>query len=153
MYHAIVRRRIRETFERQLSNGDHATLLAGMAPGVVHTFAGKHALGGTRRGRDAVAAWLKRLSRLYPSIAFHVEQLVVAGWPWRTFITVRWHDWGEAADGVPYENWGCHVLVVRWGRLASFTAYLDTQTLVASLERMAAAGIAEAGAAPIVEAP
>ena len=60
-----------------------------------------------------------------------------------------WRDWGEAADGEPYENRGCEVFEIRWGRATAIHAYLDTKVIEESLERMAAAGIEEASAPPI----
>ena len=149
MYHAIVRRRARRMFEHELSDGDHTKLIAQLASDVVHRFAGEHALGGTRTSRDQFATWLARVGRLFPSMRFAVEEVVAAGWPWRTVVTVRWRDWGQAADGEPYENSGCHVITLRWGRATELNAYLDTAVLTASLDRMAASGFDEAAAPPI----
>ena len=92
MYHAIVRRRARRMFEHELSDGDHTKLIAQLASDVVHRFAGEHALGGTRTSRDQFATWLARVGRLFPSMRFAVEEVVAAGWPWRTVVTVRWRD-------------------------------------------------------------
>ena len=151
-------------FEHELSDGDHTKLIAQLASDVVHRFAGEHALGGTRTSRDQFATWLARVGRLFPSMRFAVEEVVAAtrgvgggvpagvvaaGWPWRTVVTVRWRDWGQAADGEPYENSGCHVITLRWGRATELNAYLDTAVLTASLDRMAASGFDEAAAPPI----
>jgi len=149
MYHAFVRRRIRSTFLHELSRGDYPALVNRTAWGVVHTFPGHGALGGTRRSRDALRQWFERLFRLFPVLRFEVDDVAVTGWPWRTLAVVQWRDWGEAADGEPYENRGCEVFEIRWGRATRINQYLDTGVIRDSLARMASAGIEEAAAPPI----
>jgi ketosteroid isomerase-like protein len=152
MYHAFVKSRIRGVFLGELSRGDYRAVVSRTAAGVVHSFPGKGALAGTRRSQDALRLWFERLFRLFPVLRFEVEDIVVAGWPWRTVVTVRWHDWGEAADGEPYENYGCEVFELRWGRAVRISQYLDTKVIHDHLERMAAAGIVEAGSTPVAVA-
>jgi ketosteroid isomerase-like protein len=149
MYHAIVKRRIRGVFLEELSRGDFAAVVSRTAPGVVHTFPGDGALAGTRRSRDALTAWFERLFRLLPVLRFEVDDMVVSGWPWRTLVAACWRNWGEAADGERYENRGCEVFELRWGRAVRIEQYLDTQVVHEHLQRMAAAGIAEAGRPPL----
>jgi ketosteroid isomerase-like protein len=149
MYRAFVRRRIRGTFVRQLSRGDYPAVVSRTARDVAHTFPGEGALAGTRHSRDALRQWFERLFRLFPELRFEVEDIAVTGWPWRTVVAVRWRDWGRAADGEPYENRGCEVFEIRWGRATAISQYLDTKVIDDSLERMAAAGIEEACAPPI----
>jgi ketosteroid isomerase-like protein len=146
-----VRRRIRQVFVEDLSRGDYPVVVGRTARGVVHTFPGEGALAGTRTSREALRAWFGRLFRLFPVLRFAVDDVAVAGWPWRTRVTVRWRDWGEAADGMPYENTGCEVFELRWGRAVRIDQYLDTKVIHDSLERMAAAGIEEAGSPPLVD--
>jgi ketosteroid isomerase-like protein len=149
MYRSFVRRRIRNTFLEELSRGDYPALVRRTAPNVVHTFPGDGALAGTRRSREALELWFERLFRLFPVLRFAVDDVLVTGWPWRTIVTVQWRDWGEAADGEPYENRGCEVFEIRWSRATAISQYLDTKVIDDSLERMAAAGIEEASAPPI----
>ncbi len=149
MYRAIVRRRIRGTFLNELSAGNYAAVVGRTAGDVVHVFPGEGALGGTRTSQDALRRWFERLFRLFPELRFEVDEITVTGWPWRTTVAVRWRDWGEAADGEPYENRGCEVFEIRWGRATSIHQYLDTKVIDDSLARMAAAGIEEAAAPPI----
>ena len=153
MYRAFVRRRIRATFVHELSRGDYPAVVSRTARDVEHTFPGEGALAGTRRSRDALRQWFERLFRLFPELRFEVDDIAVTGWPWRTVVTVRWRDWGLAADGEPYENRGCEVFEIRWGRATTISQYLDTKVIDDSLERMAAAGIEEASAPPIGVAP
>jgi ketosteroid isomerase-like protein len=153
MYHAFVRRRIRNVFIGELSRGDYAAVVRRTAPDVVHSFPGDGALGGTRHSRDALRSWFERLFRLFPALRFDVEEVSVAGWPWRTVVAVRWRDWGTAADGQPYENAGCEVFEIRWGNATRISQYLDTKAIHDGLQRMAAAGIREAAAPPILDTP
>jgi ketosteroid isomerase-like protein len=149
MYHAFVRRRLRRGFEHDLSEGNYPALVARTAGDVVQTFPGHGALAGTRRSRKDLEAWFERLFRLFPILRFEVEEIAVTGGPWRTIVTVCWRDWGEAADGEIYENRGCEVFEIRWGRAVSIRQYLDTKVIHDSLDRMAAAGIEEATAPPL----
>jgi ketosteroid isomerase-like protein len=153
MYRAFVRHRLRKTFLGELSRGDYEAIVRRTAPGVVQSFPGEGALGGTRESREALRAWFERLFRLVPVLRFSVDEIVVTGWPWRTLAAVTWRNQGEAADGEPYVNSGCEVFEIRWGRATRLVQYLDTQAVHESLERMAAAGIEEAAAPPLVASP
>jgi ketosteroid isomerase-like protein len=96
-----------------------------------------------------MSRWFERLDRLFPDLDFTVKRVSSRGWPWSTWIAVEWADHGTARDGVAYENAGAHWIHLRWGRPTYIHAYLDTQSLAAACERMAQAGIEEAGAPPI----
>ena len=150
MYHAIVKRIARNAFE-DLSNRELEPLLERSAPDLQHTFAGDHALGGTRHSREAFRAWMERLYRLFPELTFTIRDMMATGPPWNTRLAITWTDRGVAADGVEYENEGVHILRLKWGRLVELNARLDTQHLERTLDRMAAAGIEEAAADPIEE--
>jgi len=150
MYHAIIKRIARNAFE-DLSDRNAEALLDRCAPDMTHTFAGEHALGGTRQSREAFREWVDRLYRLFPELQFHVRDILVAGPPWNTRLVIAWQDRGVAADGVDYENEGIHRLCLHWGRLVALHATLDTQHLTNTLDRMAAAGIDEATADPICD--
>ena len=148
MYHTIIKRITRNAFE-DLSDRNADPLLDRCAPDMTHTFAGEHALGGTRHSREAFRTWLDRLYRLFPELQFHIRDILVAGPPWNTRLAISWRDRGVAADGVDYENEGIHRLRLEWGRLVELHAKLDTQHLNRTLDRMAADGIDEAAADPI----
>jgi ketosteroid isomerase-like protein len=148
IYRTIVARRVRATFDA-LGRGDYETGLSGVAEDVTHTFEGDHPLGGTRHSREAMRSWFERLFRLFPALEFELHAVVVKGWPWNTVVAVQWTDSGSSRDQVPYVNDGVHVVRLRWGKAVEIHAYLDTQKVREACDRMAAAGIAEAGAAPI----
>ncbi|WP_380166790.1 nuclear transport factor 2 family protein [Jannaschia sp. R86511] len=148
MYHAIVRAQVRRAF-RLLSTGEADALAAQMRPDVHHTFPGEHALGGVRRDREAVRAWLYRLHRLFPDLVFEPVSMAASGPPWATVVGVEWRNRGTLPDGSAYVNAGAHVLRLRWGRLVSFHAYLDATESARALDRLVELGVQEAGAEPI----
>ena len=148
MYHAIVRNKVVGTFAA-LGRGDYEVALAGMAPRFEHVFAGTHALGGTRHTLPAMRSWFERLFRLNDHLNFTIKHVAVSGMPWNTTVVVEWRDRATLASGDPYVNDGTHVVRMRWGRVVSLHAYLDTAVFADACRRMAEAGITEATAAPI----
>jgi ketosteroid isomerase-like protein len=150
MYHAIVRRRAAAIFE-DLSRGDWRKIVADLTEDVHHLFPGDHPLGGERRTRVAVLAWFERLGRLYPGHEFDVHRIVSRGWPWNTWVSIQWSARLRPQHGEPYTNHGAHWIRIRWGKATYFHAYLDTQLIARSCAAMAAAGIDEAAAPPIVD--
>jgi ketosteroid isomerase-like protein len=148
VYHRIVRRRVVGIFTA-LSRGDFEPALAGMAPEFDHVFAGTHALGGVRHTAPAMRRWFERLFRLNRELDFTVKHAAVSGPPWDTTAVVEWRDTATLAHGGPYVNDGVHVVRLRWGRVVSLHAYLDTDVLVRGCHEMAAAGVTEATGDPI----
>ena len=150
MYHRFVEHRVRETF-RQLSAGDWATSVGQLPPALVHAFPGDHALGGVRRTPAGMRRWCARLYAIVPDLRFEVRRVLVRGGPWDTTVAVEWTDRATPPDGIPYVNEGTHVLRLRRGRIVALHAYCDTQKVAAVCDRLAAGGLAEAGAPPIQE--
>jgi ketosteroid isomerase-like protein len=149
MYHAIVRRRVAQTFEA-LSRGEYEFALAGMAPRFEHIFAGNHALGGTRHTVAGMRLWFERMFRLNKKLNFTIKHIAVSGTPWDTTAIIEWRDTATLANGdTSYFNDGTHVIRMRWGKVVSLHAYLDTEKVVTVLRQMAEHGFAEAVAAPI----
>ena len=152
MHGVIAQRRVRRVFAA-LSRGDVGPALAGMAPDVHHRFAGEHALGGERHDRDAVRLWFERLFRLFPQLDFTVTRTVASGRPWDLTVVVEWRADVTPQVGERYVNVGAHVVRVRRGRVVCLHAYEDSQAVAEALRAMAAAGVAEAAAAPITSPP
>lgn len=150
IYRAIVKRKARAIFTA-LSEGEWAATTKDMVDDVHHVFPGANALGGERHSRAAFELWFERLYRLIPEIEFEVHDLAVRGWPWDTAVAIQWSDRGRAADGSLYENQGAHWIRLRWGKAVAVHAYLETERLTLLLEKMAAAGLAEAAEAPILD--
>jgi len=150
MYHLIVKRTIVAAFDA-LSRGDRDALIGQMSPAVHHNFPGDHALGGERTNREDIGAWLDRLFRLFPGLGFTVHATSVSGPPWNTVMSAEWTNSGTLPDNTPYRDSGAHILVLRWGRLTSFHAYLhDADEPRQALLRLFAHGLKEAAAPPIV---
>ncbi len=80
-----------------------------------------------------------------------MRDVAVRGWPWDTAVAVEWTDRGRGADGTPYENEGAHWIRLRWGKATKVHAFLDTEKVTSLLAAVAAAGVEEAGAAPIAD--
>jgi ketosteroid isomerase-like protein len=148
MYHAIVRRKLRATFER-LNAHDYQSVVALFGSAHVHSFPGAHALAGTRTTLETTRRWYERLARVLPDLQFQVQRMAVSGWPWHTTAAIEWTDSGTTADGQPFANQGVHVVTLRWGRVTRLQIYCDTAVLEEVCRRQAARGIAEAAAAPI----
>ncbi len=148
MYHAIVRRSVAQVFAA-LSRGDYEVALAGMAPRFEHIFSGSHPIGGTRHTAEGMRRWFERLYRLNRNLSFTIKQIAVSGMPWNTTAIVEWRDTATLASGEPYVNDGVHVIRMRWGKVVSLHAYLDTEVFADACRRMADQGIDEAAAAPI----
>jgi len=148
MHHFIARRVAGWAFDR-LSERDAHALLRRCSEDLHHSFAGDHALGGVRNSKRAFADWLERLFRLFPELSFELRAILVEGPPWNMIVGVLWTDRGKTADGFEYRNHGAHELNIRWGKLVSLRAHLDTQHLSRVLGRMTDNGIAEAAAPPI----
>jgi len=151
MYHAIVRRQVRDLFDH-VNRGDAEPVLRLLARRFEHRFLGDdHALGGSRSTLPATRDWYARLYRLLPDISFDVQRITVSGTPWNTIIVADWTETNSGTDGVRTYNSGVHVVHLRWGRMTRLIICPDTIGLKATLERLAAGGNAEARAAPIVD--
>lgn len=144
MYHAFVRRQVRKLFAA-VSAGDAGPVLAGFAPTFAHFFLGDHALGGTRTDLGKVRAWYLRLYRLLPDISFELKAIRVSGPPWNTLVAVDWVE-TNSAGGVRTFTPGVHVVRLEWGKMTWLGIYPDTTGLVATLQRLSAAGVMEATA-------
>ena len=132
MYHFFVRRRLR-TILRRLNAGDFAFITRQFHRDAAHSFAGKHALSGTRTTPGRIAEWYGRLATVFPGIRFDVRRLFVSGPPWNT----------QANEGV-------FLIRLRWGKATEFRVYCDTALIETNLGILASQGVAEASAAPIV---
>ena len=148
MYHRIVRRKVLALFEA-VSRGDAEPVLRAFAPRFEHSFAGDHALGGTRTSLAATRRWYERLYRLLPDIRFEVINVWVSGTPWNTLVIAEWNETNSGTDGVLTHNHGIHALQLKWGRVTQLFIYPDTVGLKDTLGRLTKAGNAEADARPI----
>ena len=56
------------------------------------------------------------------------------------WVAIEWVDRAEPRDGVPYENEGAHWIRLQRGKATYIHAYLDTEKVTETCERLAAAG-------------
>lgn len=150
MYHRVVRGILSTAFAG-LSRGEIEAVTGRFSADAEHSFIGSHALGGTRRTPASIERWYQRLLRLFPDIRFTIHRIVVSGPPWRTLASIEWSEHNTGTDGVPTDNDGVNVVEIRWGRVRRVAIYTDTARLTRALDRLAAAGNADAHAPPIVD--
>ncbi|MFT4220276.1 MAG: nuclear transport factor 2 family protein [Microbacterium sp.] len=150
MYTAIVRAKVRKTFER-INAGDYLQMVDSLAPEFEYRFHGEHALGGRRTTREAMVRWWERTLRLLPGASFDVQDVLVGGGPWHTRVAVRSLVRGDLPDGGRYENTVFQFMTLAWGRVTSVETVEDLQVLERALAAVADAGNAEARAAPIAD--
>ena len=148
MYHAIVRRRVVALFAA-VSKGDARPVLEGLAPRFEHFFLGDHALGGSRFTLGKTRLWYERLYRLLPDISFDLRAIRISGPPCNTLVAVDWLESNSGTDGVRTFTPGVHVVRLAWGRMTYIGIYPETVGLVATLQRLSRAGVAEATAQKI----
>jgi ketosteroid isomerase-like protein len=149
MYHAIVKRIATRNFER-VNEKDYDALLGDCVPQVHHRFGGSHALGGERHDKQALRRWFARLGRLCPTLKLTVRDVWVKGLPHHTTAIIRWTATQTLPDGSGYHNHGVHIITLRWGKVVDIDANEDSQVVAESLRVVAAHGIDEALADPIL---
>lgn len=134
MYTAIVRRIVRSGF-RALSAGNYEQLLQQFHPEVIFAFVGPAPLGGEYIGLDAARQWFQNLFSYLPGIQFGVQQVIVQGWPWDTFVAVRLQITAPRPDGGFYTNEAIQYLRLRWGQVVEDRIYEDTFKLQQELQQ------------------
>ncbi len=149
MYHAIVRKLAKKNFE-SVNRKEYASVLKGCAPNIYHRFGGNHALGGVRHDREALRLWFERLGRLIPGLLLNVSDTWVKGFPHNTTVIMRWSATDTRIDGTPYRNHGVHIIRMRWGKVFAIDANEDSQVVAENLILLAAHGVEEAAAPPIL---
>jgi ketosteroid isomerase-like protein len=149
MYHAIVKRRIRQSFEH-VNNHRWDDLMRSIAPDVHHRFGGVHAIGGERHDRETLRRWFERLARVLPNLHLEIRNIWVEGWPWRTMVFVQWDGTATLLNGGGYSQHAIHVITLRWGKIHALDVFEDSQEVARALVAQAAAGLDEALAQPIL---
>ncbi|RLU84918.1 polyketide cyclase [Streptomyces griseocarneus] len=152
VYHSIVRAKVRQAFA-EISRGNWQAMVDGMAPEFTYVFYGDHALAGTRNSHETLRLWWQRIFRIMPDPEFRVRDVVVAGWPWNTTVATSVEVRATLPDGSRYENVMHQFLRMRWARIHEIRTLEETGALLRALDACAAAGIAEAHAAPLTDLP
>ena len=149
MYHAIVRRNLRATFDN-INKGTYAPIVRQFAAtDVEHWFSGSSTLSGRRDDSKQIQEWYDRLSSVFPDLRFQINELIVSGWPWNTIAVVEWVDFVSDLEGNQYSNQGVHVIRLKWGRVTELHVYCDTELLSRICRTLGAQGNAAAVAPPI----
>ncbi len=143
MYKASIRALLRYSI-RKLNEGDYGLMLKLAHPDFELAFPGDNSWSTmfrpaqpgrdrhvTHRGVDEATAFADRF--VAEGLQMVVEDIVVSGWPWRTLIAVRVHDYIPGVDGREdlYNNRAILFIESRWGRLARWETFEDTQRVVA----------------------
>jgi ketosteroid isomerase-like protein len=136
---------------RALERGDIDALLTQFDENCTLTFVGDTPLGAHLTSRADVRRWFERFLRMLPEPRFEIQRLVVSGTPWNlrlaSHMVIR-----SSINGEPYENQFAHFLQLRWGKVIDDLVLEDTQMWERACQRLAAVGMAEATAAPLVDA-
>jgi len=140
VYHAFVRRIVRNGFRKMNEAHDAAHIVAQFDDDATFTFLGDHALGCERRGRAAIAAWFVHLFETFPNLAFEPLAVVVAGPPWATMVATRFRVVSTLPDGSAYANEGMQFMRIRFGKVQEDRIYEDTAKLMAALTTIAQFG-------------
>jgi len=74
----------------------------------------------------------------------------VKGWPWATTVIIQWTGTASTPNGSPYHQHGVHIVTLRWGTVTSIDANEDSQAVTEQMAALAAAGVDEAAAEPIL---
>lgn len=148
MYHAIVEKKLRASFE-EVNRGNLTAVVEQFAPEAEHWFSGEHALGGRRQGIAEIRAWYDRLGTVLPDLRFEITGVAVSGMPWNTVAMVEWVDHFRDPSGRPWSNQGVHVVRLGWGRIRSLHIFCDTVLITEALRVLADLGRPGAGATPI----
>jgi ketosteroid isomerase-like protein len=110
-----------------LRQGDYGPTLRLDADNVALHFPGDSSWAGEFSGKEAHGDWLARFVQI--GLQIHPDEVVVSGWrPWHLTIATRGHVFlNDSAGAQVYDNrfvlWG----VLRWGHLADYEVYEDTQ--------------------------
>ncbi len=141
MYHVAVRALMRRNIAR-LNEGDLDPLLRQASPEIELSFPGDNSWSTmfrpvekgrhrhvTHRGIDECRAFGERF--VAEGLQIVIEDIVVAGPPWRTRVALRAHDYQMAAERDAYTNRYLGFLTIRWGRLVEWEVYEDTERTAA----------------------
>jgi hypothetical protein len=110
----------------RLRDGDPGPTLKFDAEDVQLHFPGDTPWAGEYRGKPAVTDWLTRFTKI--GLQSYPDELMVKGPPWHMTASIRGHinlvdDAGTTVYDNRYVIWG----YLRWGKLADYEVYEDTQ--------------------------
>jgi len=121
MYHAIVRRRVRDLF-RAVNHGNAEPVLHSHASSSIPFWATM-----PRADRERFRLPDNGTSGFIDSCpTFGLISGTVSGGPWKTIVVIEWDETNSGTDGVHTYNHGVHVMHLRWGRATRLLICPDT---------------------------
>jgi ketosteroid isomerase-like protein len=89
-------------------------------------FPGSNSWSGHYHGKDEHRQWLERLVRV--GIKTDVDEVALSGFPWKMTVAVRGRSWWDNSAGERiYDNRYVIWAKLKWGRMASYEVYEDTE--------------------------
>ena len=132
MYRRIVAGLVRRRYA-ELDRHDHSGVVSRFADDVHFRFAGDPPLAVDCHSRVEAERWFARLFERFPDLRFEVEEVIVAGPPWRTRIVTRYTTRATPRPGRTLVNPGVQVARLRWGRVTEDLLYPDTQAVATAV--------------------
>ena len=150
IYHNYVKKLVRSNF-KSIEEHRPEEIMSGISGiNFEHTFAGDNSLSGTRRDKESMLRWFKRVNTVLPELKFEITDIQVKGGPANTLVIARWTATCKLLNGEPYENKGVHFITLKWGKAVKFDVYENTKVVSHGLDVQFEAGIKEAKAPKIV---
>jgi ketosteroid isomerase-like protein len=150
IYHNYVKKLVRSNF-KSIEEHRPEEIMSGISGiNFEHTFAGDNSLSGTRRDKESMLRWFKRVNTVLPELKFEITDIQVKGGLANTFVIARWTATCRLLNGEPYENKGVHLINIKWGKAVKFDVYENTKVVSHGLDVQFEAGIKEAKAPKIV---
>ena len=110
--------------------GDVEGTLKVYASDVRFVFPGNNSWACDIRGKEAIAAWLRRFHGA--GLKIKVHDVLIAGPPWNTRVGLAFTDHlTEPSGRVVYENRGVIYGTSRWGKFVEYTVFEDTEKVAA----------------------
>ena len=99
-------------------------------PDVRFVFPGSNSWSGEYRGAAERRRWLERLVRV--GVKTEPDEVLAQGFPWSTTVCIRGRSWWENSGGERiYDNHFVIWAKLRWGRVAEYEVYEDTEKAAA----------------------
>lgn len=93
-------------------------------------FPGNTRISGVFKGKSAIRGWFPEMVQVFPTgLVFTTIDVVSSD----SSAAVEWSDYGTAANGYQYKNWGITVFQIENGIVVDVRDYLDTDQLHAAM--------------------
>ncbi len=148
-YHRIIKKIVRNNFKAIEEHRPEEIMTGVSDKSLEHTFAGDNSLSGTRRDKESLLRWFKRINLVLPDLKIEITDIHVKGGPSNTLVITRWTATCKLLNGEAYENKGVHFITLKWGKAVKFDVYENTKVVSHGLDVQFEAGIKEAKAPKI----